>query len=321
MAKTNWTMSDTVKPDDMNALGTEVNGKLNSSAYTASDVLTKIKTVDGPGSGLDADTVDGFHADKTTSADTVVVRSASGNIEANVINSKVADGTSPLNVVSKTVVTNLNADMVDGLHAATASTANTIVARDANANTTVNRLIVTTGNSTSPFVISSSTVVDNLNADMVDGYHVGGGAEQIVRRDSLSDIYASRFQSTVADGTAPIVVASKTRVPNLNADMVDGMHADTGATASTVVARNGAGNIIGNVLFSTVADGTAPLSVASKTLVASLNADMVDGMHADTGSNAQTIAARSSTNELRAGTSHQQQQLARHHSRWLRQAL
>ena len=36
--------------------------KLNSSSYTASDVLTKIKTVDGSGSGLDADLLDGIHA-------------------------------------------------------------------------------------------------------------------------------------------------------------------------------------------------------------------------------------------------------------------
>lgn len=34
-------------------------GKLDSSSYTAADVLTKIKTVDGSGSGLDADTLDG----------------------------------------------------------------------------------------------------------------------------------------------------------------------------------------------------------------------------------------------------------------------
>ena len=36
--------------------------KLNSSAYTANDVLTKIKTVDGAGSGLDADLLDGNQA-------------------------------------------------------------------------------------------------------------------------------------------------------------------------------------------------------------------------------------------------------------------
>jgi hypothetical protein len=36
--------------------------KLESSSYTASDVLSKIKTVDGTGSGLDADTLDGNEA-------------------------------------------------------------------------------------------------------------------------------------------------------------------------------------------------------------------------------------------------------------------
>lgn len=41
---------------------TEISAKLDSSSYTASDVLTKIKTVDGTGSGLDADTLDGSHA-------------------------------------------------------------------------------------------------------------------------------------------------------------------------------------------------------------------------------------------------------------------
>lgn len=41
---------------------TALAAKLDSSAYTASDVLTKIKTVDGASSGLDADLLDGNHA-------------------------------------------------------------------------------------------------------------------------------------------------------------------------------------------------------------------------------------------------------------------
>lgn len=48
--------------DDANFAGTmttALGNKLNSSAYTAADVLTKIKTVDGAGSGLDADKLDG----------------------------------------------------------------------------------------------------------------------------------------------------------------------------------------------------------------------------------------------------------------------
>jgi hypothetical protein len=44
--------------------------KLDSSTYTASDVLTKIKTVDGSGSGLDADTVDGIQASSFLRSDT-----------------------------------------------------------------------------------------------------------------------------------------------------------------------------------------------------------------------------------------------------------
>ena len=44
-------------------LQAQINGltssKLNASAYTAADVLNKVKTVDGSGSGLDADTIQG----------------------------------------------------------------------------------------------------------------------------------------------------------------------------------------------------------------------------------------------------------------------
>ena len=44
---------------DSTNLRTTWSGKLDASSYTASDVLTKIKTVDGSGSGLDADLLDG----------------------------------------------------------------------------------------------------------------------------------------------------------------------------------------------------------------------------------------------------------------------
>ena len=48
-------------------LETQIGLKLDSSIYTASDVLDKIKTVDGVGSGLDADLVKGLPADFTAS--------------------------------------------------------------------------------------------------------------------------------------------------------------------------------------------------------------------------------------------------------------
>lgn len=51
--------SHTQEVETITGLQTELDKKLNSSSYTAADVLTKIKSVDGSGSGLDADLLDG----------------------------------------------------------------------------------------------------------------------------------------------------------------------------------------------------------------------------------------------------------------------
>jgi hypothetical protein len=62
----NLTISTVVADDshshiiaNIDGLQAELNTKLPSSSYTASDVLAKLKTVDGSGSGLDADTISG----------------------------------------------------------------------------------------------------------------------------------------------------------------------------------------------------------------------------------------------------------------------
>jgi hypothetical protein len=47
---------------NVDGLQTALNAKLDSSSYTAADVLAKLITVDGTGSSLDADTLDGSHA-------------------------------------------------------------------------------------------------------------------------------------------------------------------------------------------------------------------------------------------------------------------
>jgi hypothetical protein len=62
-----------------------LNTKLNTTTYTASDILNKLKTVDGSGSGLDADLLDGKNANTGSVGNTVVVRDASGNFSANQI--------------------------------------------------------------------------------------------------------------------------------------------------------------------------------------------------------------------------------------------
>jgi hypothetical protein len=66
-------------------LNTDIGTRLLSTDYTAADVLTKIKTVDGSGSGLDADLLDGLNAVSGATGASIVSRDASGNFSAGTI--------------------------------------------------------------------------------------------------------------------------------------------------------------------------------------------------------------------------------------------
>lgn len=55
----NGSLNATTIYQNGSSLDSLLGAKLNSSSYTAADVLAKLKTVDGSGSGLDADTLDG----------------------------------------------------------------------------------------------------------------------------------------------------------------------------------------------------------------------------------------------------------------------
>jgi len=74
-------------------LNTELGTKLATSAYTAADVLSKLTSVDGAGSGLDADLLDGFESATTNTINTIVRRDGSGNFAANVITATTLNAT------------------------------------------------------------------------------------------------------------------------------------------------------------------------------------------------------------------------------------
>jgi hypothetical protein len=71
--------------NNFTALNTEVGTKLASSSYTAADVLSKLLTVDGTGSGIDADTLDGLNSATANTVNTIVARDSSGNFSAGTI--------------------------------------------------------------------------------------------------------------------------------------------------------------------------------------------------------------------------------------------
>lgn len=66
-------------------LNDELATKLDATEYNAADVLLKIKTVDGSGSGLDADLLDGLNAVSGATGASIVSRDSSGNFAANQI--------------------------------------------------------------------------------------------------------------------------------------------------------------------------------------------------------------------------------------------
>jgi hypothetical protein len=64
-----------------------------------------------------------------------------------------------------------NADTTDNYHANPNAVANTIAVRDASADLAARTFIATATHGTPPLTVQSQTVVQNLNADMVDGKH------------------------------------------------------------------------------------------------------------------------------------------------------
>lgn len=68
-------------------LNTDVQSRVLSSDYEDSDVLNKIKNVDGAGSGLDADLLDGLNSSSSNTVSTIVARDSSGNFAAGQITS------------------------------------------------------------------------------------------------------------------------------------------------------------------------------------------------------------------------------------------
>jgi hypothetical protein len=98
-------------------LNTEVGLKLDASDYTAADILTKIKTVDGVSSGLDADLLDGLNASNThvSSTATVVSRDTDGDFSAGTITATLVGNVTGNVVGDLTGTVTGNATNVDGV--------------------------------------------------------------------------------------------------------------------------------------------------------------------------------------------------------------
>ena len=221
-----------------------------------------------------------------------------GAIQGTRFTSTVTTGTAPFTVSSTTEVSNLNSALLNGFASDTANTASAIVRRDSSNQIFVGRLdVASAGSATTPQINLNGTTNNwinfNQNGAAAPAFTTRSAGAKIVLYTSISAsaadyafgiegstlwsgvpttseqfkwyggttlaatlsgagaltlvgaLSATTLTSTVATGTAPLTVTSTTVVTNLNADLLDGLNSATAATANTIVARDGSGNITG----------------------------------------------------------------------------
>ena len=126
------TINSTVLGNSTHYIGTTA---ITLNRGSAAQSLTGITSIDGY-----AATISTNAQPNITSVGTLSSLGVSGSVTASTLVSNVATGTAPLTVTSTTKVTNLNVDMIEGYHTATAATASTVVIRDTNANIYANNI-------------------------------------------------------------------------------------------------------------------------------------------------------------------------------------
>ena len=107
------------------AQGVKADNALPAASYTAADVLAKVKTVDGVGSGLDADTVDSLHASAFATAE----QGAKADAALPAASYTAADVLAKVKTVDG-ADSGLDADLLDGNHASAFALAGAISSLD-----------------------------------------------------------------------------------------------------------------------------------------------------------------------------------------------
>lgn len=216
-------------------------------------------------------------------------------VRASAFQSDIATGVAPLQVASATLVANLNADLLDGNEASAFFVGSkfddlTDVAAITEAQGQVIYWDGSDWNALDPGDSGKYLKCQGAGANPIWDTPAGAG-------DLLADgtmpltadwdvgpykITAEQLESDVATSTAPLIVASQTVVANLNADKVDSKDASDlvlvdGTQALTANWDAGPYEIRALKFQSDQATGTAPLTVASTTVVANLNASLLEG--------------------------------------------
>ena len=199
--------------DDPNFATTVTNSiatKLPSASYTAADVLTKIKTVDGTASGLDADLLDGqqgtyYYPASNPNGYTTNVGDITGVTAGSYITGGGTSGTVTVNV-----------------DATSANTASKVVARDASGNFAAGTITAAlSGNATTATTLQTARTINGVSFNGSANITVTANTPNTLTRGTY--LTGSNFNGSAATTWA--------------------VDATTAATASKVVARDGNGYV------------------------------------------------------------------------------
>lgn len=133
-----------------------------------------------------------------------------------------------------------------------------------NGNLTINgQLISTVTTGIPPFVITSTTVNTNLNADLLDGHH----------SDYFEQALTFNYPLTRSGNTINLSYnTNNLKLTNNQLNTIQNIATDSSPTFMDLT--------LNGFLISTVPTGNAPIYVSSLTVCDNLNADLLDGKHA-----------------------------------------
>ena len=170
-------------------LNTEVGTKLDTATYTAADVLSKLLTVDGSGSGIDADLLDGRNSATANTVNTVVYRDSSGNFSAGTITATLVGNVTGNLTGNVTGTVTGNATNVDGTVAINNGGTGATTAANARTNLELGTMATQASNSVS---ITGGSIAGITDLAIADG---GTGASTVAQaRTNLGLVLGSDVQ-------------------------------------------------------------------------------------------------------------------------------